>query len=151
MWNHLLCALFRACNTGNYYYQMIFFFLWGTFCRHCIRHIFLHWPVQQNSQWTRSENSVQKIANYSAIKCFTFKGQLISKCLLGVFNSPPKKPENNSTWSKDNSVQEACATFFAVCILKLEILQTIWKNKQKHQNAKSISEKLKTKSLMFFV
>ena len=26
------------------------------------------------------------------------KGQLISKCLFGVFNSPKKKNENNSTW-----------------------------------------------------
>ena len=48
---------------------------------------------------------------------------------------------------KVNSVQEACAKCFAVHILKFEILQTTWK----HQNVRPIDEKLKTKSLMFFV
>ena len=39
-------------------------------------------------------------------------------------------------------------TLTVVRILKFEILQTIWKNKtKKHQNTKSIAEKLKTKSL----
>ena len=53
---------------------------------------------------------------------------------------------------KVNSVQEACAKFFVVHILKFEILQTTWKNKTtKHQNARSIDEILKTKSLMFIV
>ena len=38
-------------------------------------------------------------------------------------------------------------------LLKFEILQTTWKNKtkQKHQNARSIDEKLKTKSLMLYM
>ena len=39
--------------------------------------------------------------------------------------------------AKVNSLQEACAKFFAVHILKFEILQTTWKNKKqnkKHQN-----------------
>ena len=53
---------------------------------------------------------------------------------------------------KVNSVQEACAKCFAVHISKFEILQTTWKKRnKKHQNARSIDEKLKTKSLMFFV
>ena len=48
-------------------------------------------------------------------------------------------------------MQEACAKFVAVHILKFEILQTTWKSKTKnHQNNKSIGEKLKTKGLMFF-
>ena len=51
-----------------------------------------------------------------------------------------------------NSVQEACAKCLVLHILKFAILQTTWKNKTtKHQNAKSIGEKLKTKSLMFFL
>ena len=50
-----------------------------------------------------------------------------------------------------NSVQEACAKCLVLHILKFAILQTTWKNKTtKHQNAKSIGEKLKTKSPMFF-
>ena len=55
--------------------------------------------------------------------------------------------------SKVNSVQEACTECFSVHILKFEILQTTWKKNQKkpHQNARFIDEKLKTKSLMFFV
>ena len=53
---------------------------------------------------------------------------------------------------KVNSVQEACTKCFAVHILKFEILQTTWKNKtKKHQNARFIGEKLKTKSPMFLV
>ena len=56
---------------------------------------------------------------------------------------------STSTTSKGNSVQEGCAKCFAVHILKFEILQTTLKTK-KHQNAKSIGEKLKTDSLMFF-
>ena len=37
-------------------------------------------------------------------------------------------------------------------ILKYEILQTTWKKQnKKHQNARLIDEKLKTKSLMLFV
>ena len=54
---------------------------------------------------------------------------------------------------KINSVQEACDKCFAVHILEFEILQIIWKIKQnkKLQNTKSIDEKLKTKSPMFFV
>ena len=53
---------------------------------------------------------------------------------------------------KVNSVQEACAKCFAVQILKFDILQTTWKKQhKKHQNAKSIDEKMKTKGLMFFV
>ena len=53
---------------------------------------------------------------------------------------------------KVNSVQEAWAKCFAVHLLKFEILQTTCKTKQKkHQNAKYICEKLKTKGLMFFV
>ena len=35
-------------------------------------------------------------------------------------------------FSKVNSVQEACAKYFAVHILKFEILQTTWKNKTKN-------------------
>ena len=53
---------------------------------------------------------------------------------------------------KFNSVQEACPKCFAVHILKFEILPTTWKKQnKKHQNARSIDEKLQTKSLMFFV
>ena len=53
---------------------------------------------------------------------------------------------------KVNSVQGACVKCFAVHILKFEILQTTWKKKnKKHQNATFINEKLKTKSMMFFV
>ena len=37
-------------------------------------------------------------------------------------------------------------------VLKFEILQPTWKNKTKYiKNARFIDEKLKTKSLMFFV
>ena len=46
---------------------------------------------------------------------------------------------------KVNSVQEACAKCFAAHLSKFEILQTKWKKNKKHQNAKSIGEKLKTK------
>ena len=54
--------------------------------------------------------------------------------------------------SKVNSVQEPCAKCFAVHILEYEILETTWKDMtKKHQNARSIGEKLKSKSLMFFV
>ena len=53
---------------------------------------------------------------------------------------------------KVNSVQEACAKCFAVHILKFEIFQNhIKKQNKKHQNTRFIDEKLKTKSLMFFV
>ena len=45
---------------------------------------------------------------------------------------------------KVNSVHEACAKCSAVHLLKFEILETTCKNKKKHQNAKSICEKLKT-------
>ena len=45
---------------------------------------------------------------------------------------------------KVNSVQEACAKCFAVHLLKFEILQTIWENETKCQNAESIGKKLKT-------
>ena len=56
------------------------------------------------------------------------------------------------TKDKGNSVQEACTKCFGVHILKFEILQTTWKKQnKKHQNARFIDEKLKTKSLMFFV
>ena len=48
-----------------------------------------------------------------------------------------------------SSVQEACAKCFAVHILKCEIHMK--KQNKKHKNARSISEKLKTKSLMFSV
>ena len=52
---------------------------------------------------------------------------------------------------KVNSVQKACAKCFAVHLSRFEILKTTWKNKNKiHQNT-SIGEKLKTKSLIFFV
>ena len=57
---------------------------------------------------------------------------------------------NLSTICKVNSVQEVCAKCFAVHLLKFEIVQTTWKNK-KHQNAKSIGEKLKTKDHFFHV
>ena len=46
----------------------------------------------------------------------------------------------------ESGTQEAGTKCFAVHLLKFEILQTTWKNK-KHQNAKSIGEKLKTKEL----
>ena len=50
---------------------------------------------------------------------------------------------------KVNSVQEACAKCFLVHILKFVILQTTWKKQnKKHQNAKFIVEKLKTKELI---
>ena len=52
---------------------------------------------------------------------------------------------------KVNSVQEACAKGFVVHKLEFVILQTKWKNKKRLQNIKSIDQKLKTKSLMFFV
>ena len=53
---------------------------------------------------------------------------------------------------KVNSVQEACAKYFVVHMLKFEILQTTWKKKAKNiKMLGSIDEKLKTKSLMFFV
>ena len=56
------------------------------------------------------------------------------------------------THIKVSSVQEPCAKCFAVHISKFEILQTTWKKQnKKHQNVRSIDEKLKTKSLMFFV
>ena len=52
-------------------------------------------------------------------------------------------------YHKVKLVQEAC---LGVHLLKFEILQTTLKNKnKKHQNAKSIGEKLKTKSLMILV
>ena len=38
-------------------------------------------------------------------------------------------------------IQEARVKCFAVHLLKFEILQTTWKTKQKHHNAKSICEK----------
>ena len=53
--------------------------------------------------------------------------------------------------AKVNSVQEAFAKCFVVHLLKFEILQTTYKTKQKHQNAKSIGKKMKNKGLMFFV
>ena len=49
--------------------------------------------------------------------------------------------------SKVNSVQEACAKCFAVHLLKFEICKPHEKTKHKHQNARSIGEKLKTDSL----
>ena len=53
---------------------------------------------------------------------------------------------------KVNSVQETCAKCFAVHILKFEILQPTWNNKTKNiKSARFIDEKLKTKSLMFFI
>ena len=51
---------------------------------------------------------------------------------------------------KVSLVQEACAKWSAVHILKIFNLANHMKNK-KHQNARFIGEKLKTKSLMFFV
>ena len=51
---------------------------------------------------------------------------------------------------KVNSVQEACVKCVWDHISKFEILQTPSKNKtKKHQNARFIGEKLKTKSRMF--
>ena len=47
---------------------------------------------------------------------------------------------------KVNSVQEACAKCFSVHIANHTKIQN-----KKPQNARSIGEKLKTKSLMFFV
>ena len=53
---------------------------------------------------------------------------------------------------KVNSVQETCTKSFAVHLLKFEILQTTWnKQNKRHQKAKSVGEKRKTKGLMFFV
>ena len=60
----------------------------------------------------------------------------------------------DNEYIKVNSVQEACPYCFAIHLLRFEILQTTCKNQkpnQKHQNAKSIDEKLKTKGLEFFV
>ena len=49
------------------------------------------------------------------------------------------------SFRKVNSPQEACTKSFAVHILRFEILQTTWKHKtKKHQNGRSIDEKLKT-------
>jgi hypothetical protein len=53
------------------------------------------------------------------------KGQLISKCLFGIFNSPKRIKEHHFT--KVKTIQEACAKCFAVQILKFEILQITWK------------------------
>ena len=51
-----------------------------------------------------------------------------------------------------NSVQEACDKCFAIHVSKIEILQNHMKKQNKqHQNDRFIDEKLKTKSLMFFV
>ena len=53
---------------------------------------------------------------------------------------------------KVNSVQETCTKCFAIHTLEYEILQATWKDEAKqHQNARSIGEKLKTKSMMFVV
>ena len=52
-----------------------------------------------------------------------------------------------STYVKSTQYKKL-AKCFAVHILEFEILQNTWKN---HQNAKFIDEKLKTKSLTFFV
>ena len=49
---------------------------------------------------------------------------------------------------KVRSVQEPCVKCFVVNILRFAILKTTWKNK-KHQNARSIDKKLKTKSSLF--
>ena len=57
----------------------------------------------------------------------------------------------NFCQSKANSVQKACAKFFAGHILKFEILYDhMKKQNKKHQNTRFIDEKLITKSLMFF-
>ena len=60
---------------------------------------------------------------------------------------------SDKNFVKVNSVQEACAKWFAVHILKFEILQTKWKYKTKSIKMlfRFIDEKLKTKSLVFFV
>ena len=53
---------------------------------------------------------------------------------------------------KVNSVQEACAKCFSVHLLKFEILQTKKRNKtKKHQNAKSIGEKLQLPDVLCFI
>ena len=43
---------------------------------------------------------------------------------------------------KVNSVQEACAKYFAVHLLKFEILQATWKNKTKSWNSKKVTKSL---------
>ena len=52
---------------------------------------------------------------------------------------------------KVNSVQEAWAKCFEVHLSNLEILQTTWKTTTTSKYAKTIGEKMKTKSLIFFV
>ena len=53
---------------------------------------------------------------------------------------------------KVSSVQEACTKCFAVHLLKFDKLANhMKKQSKKHQNAKSIGEKLETKGLRFFV
>mgnify|MGYP001275423916 CR=1 FL=1 len=54
-------------------------------------------------------------------------------------------------FGKVNSVQEAWAKCFAIHLLEFEILHTTLKKKQRHQNARFIDEKQKTRSLRFFV
>ena len=52
---------------------------------------------------------------------------------------------------KVDSIQEAFAKCFEVLML-FEILETTWKKQnKKHENARFVNEKLKTKILMFLV
>ena len=85
-------------------------------------------------------------------QCEKFDLQHSSYCSLVSWVFLSSFYSTDSKIAKVKSVQEACAKCFAVHLLKFEILQTTWKNKtKKHQNARFIDEKLKTKSLIFFV
>ena len=77
---------------------------------------------------------------------FNFLVQIWSVFIeIGIYNFGP--------FLKVNSIQEASAKCFAVHFLEFEISQTLHIKTQnsKHQNVKSIGEKLTTKGLMFFV
>ena len=51
------------------------------------------------------------------------------------------KPPLAAKYYKVNSVQEACAKYFAVHLSKFGILQTIWKNKTKNMKTLNLSVK----------
>ena len=100
------------------------------------------WPlVHQNSSHRKSIN-VAFLTNEHVIYGCSYYGNLNKK--LGLDSSSKYLHENEwnkerlamlglARFSKVNSVQEACAKYFAVHILKFEILQTTWKNKKTKQ------------------
>ena len=112
-----MISFLRLCsknNTNTVYFKEVRIILnvlhWFKLCT--TGGIFLHfsWLLGRVSDMSHTVYTLMILRTWSTFKCV--KGQLISKCLLGIFNSPKKQTKKNQLYYYGTSSRIVFVRFF---------------------------------------